>query len=171
MPSTPALPRFGLLRTIAVYKIAKVALLIAAGYGELRLRDASVVARLYSWASTLPSGPEHDAVLDGLVWFSGLSAARVQALGFVTLAYAIVFSVEGVGLWMRRRWAEWLTIVITASLIPFELWELALHPSAGKVVVLVINVGIVWYLIRQLRAAALPPRGGEGAGGAGRPAT
>ena len=42
----------------------------------------------------------------------------------VTLAYAAVFAVEGVGLWMRRRWAEWMTTIITASLIPLEVWEL-----------------------------------------------
>ncbi|MDE2306002.1 MAG: DUF2127 domain-containing protein [Gammaproteobacteria bacterium] len=152
-------PRFGLLRTIAVYKITKVFLLIGAAYGELRLRDASVLARLYSWASTLPSGPEHDAVLDILVWFSGLSAARVQALGFVTLAYALVFSVEGVGLWMRRRWAEWLTIVITASLIPFELWEFWQRARLGRFVVLAVNVAIVWFLIRQLRQSQSSARG------------
>lgn len=164
-PSTTPLPRFGMLRTIAVYKIAKVALLLAAGYGELKLRDASVVARLYSWASTLPSGPEHDAVLDGLVWFSGLSAARVQALGFVTLAYALVFTVEGVGLWLRRRWAEWLTTVITASLIPFELWEFWVRPRIGRFTVLAINVAIVWYLIRQLRASGGAERRGGGPAG------
>ena len=150
-------PRFGLLRTIAVYKIAKVVLLLAAGYGELKLRDASVIASLYSWASTLPSGPEHDAVVDGLVWFSGLSPARVQALGFVTLAYALVFSIEGVGLWMRRRWAEWLTTVITGSLVPFELWEIWRQPSIGKAIVIAINVGIVAFLIFQLRASAPDP--------------
>ncbi len=147
-------PRFGLLRTIAVYKITKVALLLAAGYGEFRLRDASVIARLYSWASRLPSGPEHTAVVRGLVWLSGLSAARVQALGYVPLAYALVFSVEGVGLWMRRRWAEWLTTVITGSLVPFELWEMWRYPSVGKGVVLAVNIGIVAYLIRQLQASA-----------------
>ncbi len=147
-------PRFGLLRTIAVYKITKVVLLLAAGYGELKLRDASVIASLYSWASTLPSGPAHSAVVHGLVWFSGLSPARVQALGFVTLAYALVFSVEGVGLWLRRRWAEWLTTVITGSLVPFELWEIWRHPSIGKAIVIAINVAIVAYLIYQLRASA-----------------
>jgi uncharacterized membrane protein (DUF2068 family) len=167
MPSTMPPPRFGLLRTIAVYKIAKVVLLIAAGYGELRLRDASVVDKLYSWASTLPSGREQDAVLAGLVWFSGLSAARVQALGFVTLAYALVFSIEGVGLWMRRRWAEWLTIVITGSLIPFELWEFWLRPHLGRASVLAINVAIVVYLIRQLRAN--PGHGPPGPPGAAAP--
>ncbi len=155
MKPSSAAPRFGFLRAIAVYKILKVALLLAAAYGELKLRDASVLARLFTWASTLRSGPEHKAVVSLLVWFSGLSAARVQALGWVTLAYAAVFAVEGVGLWMRRRWAEWLTTVITGSLIPFELWRLAAAPSPGKAIVVALNVAIVVYLVRQLRAATM----------------
>ncbi len=150
---TPPAPRFGVLRMIAVYKITKVALLIAAGYFELRLRDVSVIARLYSWASTLPSGGEHDGVLRALAWFSGLSPKRIQALGFVTIAYAVIFSVEGIGLWLRRRWAEWLTIVITASLVPLEVWELVHRPTRGKAVVFAVNIAIVWYLIVQLRSS------------------
>ena len=53
----------------------------------------------------------------------------MHALRFVTLTYAAVFAVEGVGLWMRRRWAEWLTTIITASLIPLEVWELIQQPQ------------------------------------------
>jgi len=144
--------RLGLLRTIAVYKITKVVLLLAAAYGWLRLRDATVVHRIYSWTSTLPSGLEHDLALRALVWFGGLSATRVQALGVVTLVYAGIFSVEGIGLWMGRRWAEWLTIVITGSLVPLELYEIWHRLSASKVVVLSVNLAIVWYLIFVLRA-------------------
>ncbi len=155
MKPSPAAPRFGFLRAIAVYKILKVALLLAAAYGELKLRDASVLARLFDWSSTLRAGPEHHAVVALLAWFSGLSAARVQALGWVTLAYAAVFAVEGAGLWMRRRWAEWLTIVITGSLIPFELWRFASAPGLGKAVVVALNVAIVAYLVFQLRAATV----------------
>lgn len=145
-------PRFGFLRAIALYKLGKVLLLLATAYGVLRLRDASAIASVYSWASTLPSGLEQDVVRYVLVWFSGLSAARVEALGIVTLAYATIFAVEGVGLWLRRRWAEWLTIVITGSLIPLEIWELWYRPTIGKAVVLVINTAIVWYLIIHVRS-------------------
>jgi len=155
------LPRFGMLRTIAVYKLGKVILLLLASYGALRLRDASYLVSLYNWASALPSGLEQVMALKAIAFFSGLSPARIQALGYVTLAYAAVFAVEGVGLWMRRRWAEWLTTIITASLIPFELWELLHRPTVGKVVVTVVNIAIVWYLIRQLRSPRHAPAGSQ----------
>ena len=151
IPVTAAEPRFGMLRVIALYKLVKVLLLLATAYEVVQLRNALTVVHIYNWIATLPSGLERDLVRNAMVWFSGLSDARVDALRAVTLAYATIFAVEGVGLWMRRRWAEWLTIVVTGSLIPLEFWELAHRPSAGKVGVIVANVAIVWYLAARLR--------------------
>ena len=139
-------PRFGMLRTIAVYKLLKVVLLLLVAYGELRLHDASLSAKILSWLAARPSGLEHEFVKKGLLWFSGLSESRIHALRVVTLAYAAVFAVEGIGLWMRRRWAEWLTTIITASLMPLELWELIQKPTIGAAVVLLANAVIVGYL-------------------------
>ena len=156
-------PRFGVLRTIALYKLLKVLLLLLAAYGELRLHDAALTAKLLTWAEARPSGLEHAVVTRLLEWFSGLSQSKIQALRFVTFTYAALFAVEGVGLWMQKRWAEWLTTIVTASLIPLELWELAHRPSFGKTAVLIANIGIVAYLVWHVRgkgrrcAAAPPP--------------
>ncbi len=145
-------PRIDVLRTIALYKMLKVLLLLAIAYGEIRLSDASLFAKLVTWASARPFGLEHKVVTQLLEWFSGLSASRVHALRMVTLAYAAVFAVEGVGLWMQKRWAEWLTVIITASLIPLEIWELLNKPNIGKALVLVANTAIVAYLVWHVRS-------------------
>jgi uncharacterized membrane protein (DUF2068 family) len=145
-------PRFGMLRTIAVYKIVKVVLLLGAAYGELRLHDASLSAKLVTWVQARPAGLEHEVVTQLLVWFSGLSESKIHALRFVTLTYAAVFAVEGVGLWMQKRWAEWLTTIITASLIPLEVWELLHRPNLGKAAVVIANTAIVAYLFWHVRA-------------------
>jgi uncharacterized membrane protein (DUF2068 family) len=159
--ATPAGPapesRFGILRTIALYKLLKVLLLLAVAYGELRLSDATLTAKLLTWVSERPFGLEHHVVTQLLAWFSGLSASRVHALRMVTLAYAAVFAVEGIGLWMRKRWAEWLTTIITASLIPFELWELFNNPNIGKATLLVANVAIVIFLAWHVRSKGRSP--------------
>jgi len=149
-PPAPA-PRFTVLRTIAIYKMVKVLLLLALAYGEVRLHDASLIAKLLVWASERPSGLEHDVVTRLLQWFSGLSTKTIHTLRIVSLAYAAIFAVEGIGLWMQKRWAEWLTTIITASLIPLEVWELLQRPNAGKALVLVANVAIVAYLAWQLK--------------------
>jgi uncharacterized membrane protein (DUF2068 family) len=126
--------------------LLKVVILLLAAYGEIRLHDATLSAKILSWASARPQGLEHDLVTRALAWFSGLSESRVHALRLITLTYAAVFALEGVGLWMQRRWAEWLTVIITASLIPLELWELIHTPSLGACLVIVANMLIVGYL-------------------------
>ena len=91
------LPRFGMLRTIAVYKLVKVLLLLLVAYGEIRLHDPSLTAKLLSWAADRPSGLEHDVVKQALVWFSGLSDSRIHALRVVTLSYAACLRGRGGG--------------------------------------------------------------------------
>jgi uncharacterized membrane protein (DUF2068 family) len=55
-------------------------------------------------------------------------------------------------LWMQKRWAEWLTVIVTASLIPLEVWELIFRPNVGKAAVLVANTAIVIYLAWHVRS-------------------
>ena len=152
VPVPAAAPRFDILRLIAIYKLVKVLLLLAVAYGEVRLSDASLTAKLVSWASARPHGLEHEVVTHLLEWFSGLSAPRIHALRIVTLAYAAVFAVEGVGLWMRKRWAEWMTTVITASLIPLEIWEMFFRPTVGSAAIILANIAIVATLVWHVRA-------------------
>src|SRR5258707_9307760 len=148
--------RFNVLRTIAVYKLVKVLLLLALAYGEVRLSDASLAAKLVTWASARPLGLEHDVATRFLEWFSGLSESRLHALRIVTLAYAAVFATEGIGLWMQKRWGEWLTVIITASLIPLEVWELIFRPNVGKAAVLVANTAIVVNLAGHVPSRTKP---------------
>ena len=61
----------------------------------------------------------------------------------------VLVLVEGVGLHLRRRWAEWLTVVATAVFIPFELYEIVIEVTPIKVGALVLNCAIVWYLIEH----------------------
>jgi uncharacterized membrane protein (DUF2068 family) len=65
--------------------------------------------------------------------------------------YASVFMVEGVGLIARRRWAEWFTVLVTASFVPLEIYEIARHPDAIRIAALVVNLAIVAYLVMRLR--------------------
>jgi uncharacterized membrane protein (DUF2068 family) len=55
--------------------------------------------------------------------------------------------VEGVGLLKKRRWAEWLTVGVTASFIPLEIYEIVRRLSPGKIAALVLNLGILIYLL------------------------
>jgi uncharacterized membrane protein (DUF2068 family) len=75
----------------------------------------------------------------------------VTLFGLAALGYGVLELVEGVGLWLRQRWAEWLTVIATSLLIPVELYELARKPSMLKAAGLVVNVVIVAYLVHVIR--------------------
>jgi uncharacterized membrane protein (DUF2068 family) len=142
------------LRIIALFKFIKAALLIATGYGVHLLLREDLLQRLWLWSATLTDHFAQRLLLNALGWAENLGAARIHVVVGVTLAYTAVVLAEGIGLWMRRPWAEWLTVLATASLIPFELWELIVRPPDRKLAVLVtvlLNGAVVWYLARLLR--------------------
>jgi uncharacterized membrane protein (DUF2068 family) len=87
------------------------------------------------------------------------SPRHLIQLGLVVTAYAALEASEMVGLWFAKRWAEYLTLVATALLIPFEVYELTLSVSAFKVITFIINVAIVVYLLLAKRLFGL--RGGH----------
>ena len=70
----------------------------------------------------------------------------------MSFIYAGLFLTEGIGLWLMKRWAEWFTIIITSSLVPVEIYELYRHPSATKILVLIINIAVVIYLLYRIRS-------------------
>ena len=70
---------------------------------------------------------------------------------WLVTAYAGLEACEMVGLWLNKRWAEYLTFVATTLLIPFEVYELSLGVSTFKVLTLIINVAIVVYLLLAKR--------------------
>lgn len=89
------------------------------------------------------------------------SSAHLHLLGAVLLAYAAVEGIEAIGLWYQRRWAEYLTFVVTTSLLPLELYEIANHATPFKALAFVVNVAVVVYLLLAKRLFGL--RGGAAA--------
>ncbi len=71
-----------------------------------------------------------------------------------TFFYSALLLTEGIGLLLRRRWAEYFTVIVTGSFIPLELYELSRHVSTTRLTIVGINVAVVWYLIVVLRRDA-----------------
>lgn len=139
-------PDFG-LRVIIVWKIIKGCLLAGVGIATFGLigRDMYAIAiDLVEWLGIDPASPRIARLLDRLV---GVSTQRMVVIGISAVAIGAVMFLEAWGLHRRRVWAEWLTVIVTASLIPFEVYHLVRHPSLGKVLTLVANVAIVIYLL------------------------
>jgi uncharacterized membrane protein (DUF2068 family) len=89
------------------------------------------------------------------------SSAHLHLLAAVLLSYGAVEAVEAVGLWYQRRWAEYLTFVVTASLLPFEIYEIATRTTVFKVLAFIVNVAVVVYLLLAKRLFGV--RGGVAA--------
>jgi len=140
-----------MIRLIGLFKLAKAALLIGVGVAALRLVHANIAGLLEEWVPRIGFGPGSKYVGRVLVEAASLTPTRIKDVGVGSLIYAGLFLTEGLGLWFLKTWAEWLTIVITSSLVPVEIWEIGRHPNVAKVVVLVVNLALVGYLIYEVR--------------------
>jgi uncharacterized membrane protein (DUF2068 family) len=138
-----------LIRLIALFKLVKAAMLIALGLGALSMRHDQ--AWLSTWIHALAADPHGKYVTELIAKVSSLDARDLQRIGIGSLAYASVFLVEGIGLLLRKAWAEVMTVIITTSFIPLEIYELVVHASWAKVAVIVVNVLVVLYLLRRLK--------------------
>ena len=87
------------------------------------------------------------------------SPSSLIKLGLVLSAYAALEATEMVGLWLAKRWAEYLTFIATSLLVPFEVYELARGFSVFKIITLIINLAVVIYLLLAKRLFGL--RGGH----------
>src|SRR4051794_28215984 len=147
----PATKRDKIITLIAILKLLKAALLIAAGIAAFEILRPSVSNTIHNWVETISFRIENETAQKAIVSLTRVTPRRAAAIGLVAFAYAGLFAVEGVGLWLGRRWAEYLTVIATASLIPFEIYEMIKQLTPLRLTALVVNVGIVIYLIYRLR--------------------
>jgi uncharacterized membrane protein (DUF2068 family) len=142
------------LRLIALFKFAKTLLLIAVGLGALQLLDPDTAARAQRWATALATSSDRRLVQHLLAQAMGLSPGRLEVLALGAFLYAGLFTTEGLGLWLGRRWAEYLTVVATASFVPIEIFEILQRFDLLRVGALVMNLAVVAYLVYRLRRAS-----------------
>jgi uncharacterized membrane protein (DUF2068 family) len=141
-----------MIRLVAAFKLVKAATLIITGIGILKLLHMDVGTELDHWIARLGFDPGSRLVSQVIEKATRLTPGKIRDMGLVSFVYAALFLTEGIGLWMLKRWAEWFTIIVTGSLLPFEAYELWRHPTVVKVVVLAINVAVVAYLIYRIRS-------------------
>ena len=139
------------LLAIAIFKLFKGILLLAVGIGALRLLHRDVGEVVSHWVDVLGVDPDNRVIHRLLSRVLSISPKQLKEASAGTFVYAGLLLTEGTGLLLRKRWAEYFTIISTAGLIPLEVYEIQRHPTAIKIVVLLINVAIVIYLIARVR--------------------
>ena len=139
------------VRLIAFFKLLKGALLIALGVAGLKLLHTDIASLVENWVAVLGLDQNSRFVGRALSTAAALTPNRVRDLIVGSFLYGGLFVTEGIGLWLLKRWAMWFTVIITGSFLPLEIYELARHPSAGKVGILVVNLVFAVYLARRIR--------------------
>jgi uncharacterized membrane protein (DUF2068 family) len=142
-------------------KLGSALLLAAAGFGIFRLMSRDIGNALEQFASRLHLDPENRLVHEVVNRAAGIDRGHLKLLGAGTFFYAVLEGLEGVGLLLRRRWAEYLTVVATGLLMPLEVYEIAQKPNALRVAVLLANLAILIYLIAKLVQAHRARAGGS----------
>ena len=136
---------------IAIFKLFKAALLLTVGIGLLSLLHKDVASTLMNFLSVLHVD-HNNHYIHGLVMKLGLASDhQLEAISAGSFFYAALLGTEGIGLLLKKHWAEYLTIIATASFIPLELYEIVKHVRAGRIIILIINVAVVVYLIYRVK--------------------
>ena len=139
------------LLLIAVFKLFKGLTLLAVGIGALNLMHKDVAAQLEHWIELFRGDPNNHYIHWVLEKLSILDARKLKELSIGTFFYSALYLMEGIGLALRKRWAEYFTTVSTSLFIPLEVYELAKRVTLAKGILVLVNVGIVAYLVMELR--------------------
>jgi uncharacterized membrane protein (DUF2068 family) len=133
---------------IAAYKFLLALLFISIGAGALHLMHKDVDDVLSQVASFLHFNPESRFVNFLVDKVSLLDDPWLRRIGVLAFCYAAVSAAEGVGLYLEQAWGEYLTLIITASFLPWEIFEVFHRLTWIRVGVLVVNFLIFLYLLK-----------------------
>ena len=147
------------LKLIALFKIAKGALLLLLGVSLLFLNART------RWMDALSDWTADEILLEhskGVAYLlqklqAVLAGGALRATGLLALFYSAVLFTEGIGVYMQQRWAELLMISATAGLIPIEVRHLWHRPGLVGALILLANCFIVWFLYRVLKRDKTKP--------------
>jgi uncharacterized membrane protein (DUF2068 family) len=139
------------LRLIAIERGGRGLLLVAAGV-YLLFHLTSDFGRLAERAMRAieldPKRPFWHRIIS---YLHHLHASELRVAAIVAIGYGLLELVEGTGLWLDQLWAEYLTVIATSLLLPYEFYELVQRPSVWKAGGIVVNIAIVSYLAYLLR--------------------
>ena len=133
---------------IAAFKLAQALLFVAIGVGAFQLLHKDVGDVLQGLAEHMRFNPESKFVNFVLDNASVLNDRLLRRIGAVVFIYAALDLVEGIGLYLEKTWAEYLTLFITASFLPFEIFEIVRKTTPIRIGLLTVNTLVLLYLLK-----------------------
>src|SRR5579863_3466985 len=135
---------------IAAYKLLGALLFIAIGVGALRLLHKDIDDVVWRMIGDLKMNPESRLVNFIFEKAELLNDPILRRIGLAAFCYAAVGILEAIGLYLEKTWGEFLTLIITASFLPFEIHEIMRRLTPMRVGLLVANILVLVYLIWML---------------------
>ena len=139
------------LLLIGLFKLAKAIFFFGIGVGAIHLLHRDLQEEVLRLAAKLKFDPESRFVALCLDKVDLIDAHRLRQISVATIGYSAVALTEGVGLLLEKVWAEYLTLILTMSFLPWELYELVRKPDWFRLSLLLINLAVLWYLVWLLR--------------------
>jgi len=141
-----------LIRLIAAERLLRAVALAVIGVVLMTHAHTDWGEAINDLAQRLGLDPSQNGIQKLIDKVRGISPNRYVVFGFLAIGYGLLEGIEGYGLWRRRRWAEYLTVLATSLLFVPEIYELSKRATILKGGALVVNAAIVAYLVRRLRA-------------------
>jgi uncharacterized membrane protein (DUF2068 family) len=139
------------LLLIGLFKLGKSILFFCIGVGAIHLLHKDLGDEVMRLAMAMKFDPESRFVGLLLNEVGLIDMHRLKLISLGTFAYSVVALTEGVGLVLEKVWAEYLTLILTISFLPWELYELARQPNWFRLSLLLINLAVLAYLVWLLR--------------------
>ncbi len=136
---------------IGLFKLVKAAGLLILGIGLLHLLHRNVAEVVTHWIERFRLDPDNEHIHRILSRLFRVTPRQLRELSAGTFLYASIFLTEGIGLVLRKHWAEYLTLISTGLFVPLEVYELVHRFTVIRMAVLVINLAIVWYLAVRIK--------------------
>jgi uncharacterized membrane protein (DUF2068 family) len=138
------------LLLIAGYKFFHALLFVLIGLGAHRLLHKDIADEIDLLARHLRFNPESRLVNFILSKASLVNEPLLRRIGFFAFCYAAVTFVEGIGLYLEKAWGEFVTLAITASFLPWEIFEVVRRLTWVRVGLLTINILVFVYLLKLI---------------------
>ncbi len=135
------------LLLIAAYKFLGALVIALVGFGALHLIGKDVGDILSSLVINLRFNPESRFVNFILDKAELLNDPMLRRIGLAAFCYAGLGILEAIGLYLEKIWGEYLTLIITASFLPWEIRELLHRVTEIRIALFAINVAVLVYLV------------------------
>ncbi|MGH7875808.1 MAG: DUF2127 domain-containing protein, partial [Candidatus Binatia bacterium] len=127
------------VRGIAVFKLVKGLLFLIVGFGVTTFFQKDMAEQVTGWMRLSWLRQENRDIGTLLSWSLGVSRRDIGVLEVSIFVYGALLLIEGLGLLLLKRWAEYLTVLSTAVFIPLEVWSDVRHFGLIKTVILFLN--------------------------------